>query len=87
MGETSLDRVVLEYQRPDLFIAGDEEASPWVPFGDDAFIRHLAFDVRNNSFTNVLWVKAGGRLGRHRHRGPVSGYVLEGSSCATTRTG
>ena len=79
MSESSLDRVVREYQRPDLFIAGDDEASPWVPFGDDALIRHLAFDVRNNSFTNVLWVKAGGKLGRHRHRGPVSGYVLEGS--------
>lgn len=26
---------MLEYQRPDLFIAGTEEASPWVPFGDN----------------------------------------------------
>ena len=36
--QTSLDRVVREYQRPDLFIAGSEEASPWVPFGDKAHI-------------------------------------------------
>lgn len=27
----------------------------------------------------MLWVGAGGSLGRHRHRGPVTGYVLEGS--------
>lgn len=27
----------------------------------------------------MLWVQAGGELGRHRHPGPVSGYVLEGS--------
>ena len=77
--QSSLDRIVREYQRPDLFIPGDEEASPWVPFGDKAYIRHLAFDVRNNSFTNMLWVEGGGMLGRHKHRGPVSGFVLEGS--------
>ena len=76
---TSLDRVVREYQRPDLFIAGSEDASPWVPFGDKAYIRHLAFDVRSNSFTNILWAEGGGMLGRHKHRGPVSGFVLEGS--------
>ncbi len=35
--------------------------------------------MRNNSFTNILWVEGGGKLGRHRHRGPVSGFVLEGS--------
>jgi hypothetical protein len=77
--ETSLDRVVREYQRPDLFVAGTEEASPWVPFGDQAYIRHLSFDVRTNSMSNVLWVEGGGMLGRHKHRGPVSGFVLEGS--------
>jgi quercetin dioxygenase-like cupin family protein len=30
-------------------------------------------------YANVLWVKKGGSLGRHRHRGRVFGYTLEGS--------
>jgi len=30
-------------------------------------------------YANVLWVKSGGMLGRHRHRGRVFGYTLEGS--------
>jgi hypothetical protein len=35
--------------------------------------------VRNNSFANILWVKKGGHLGTHRHRGFVSAITLEGS--------
>jgi 2,4'-dihydroxyacetophenone dioxygenase len=61
------------------FIGASESDSPWVPYGDSAAIRHLAFDVRNNSYANILWVKAGGHLGTHRHRGFVSAITLEGS--------
>ena len=50
-----------------------------MPFVPNVFIKHLTFDVRGSSAANVLWVQEGGTLGRHRHRGPVSGYVLEGS--------
>lgn len=55
------------------------EDSPWVPFGDNAAIRHLAFDVRNNIASNILWVKSGGVIGTHRHRGTVVMVCLEGS--------
>ena len=61
------------------YVGASETESPWVPFGDTAFIRHLAFDVRNNSYCNILWVKGGGWLGTHRHHGQVSAMVLEGS--------
>ncbi len=76
----SLDAVVRDYAFPDIHIGSSEEESPWVPFqGNTTFIRHLAFDVRSNMYANVLWVKKGGSLGRHRHRGRVFGYTLEGS--------
>ena len=61
------------------YVSSSETDSPWVPFGDVAYIRHLAFDVRNNSYCNILWVKGGGWLGTHRHHGQVSAMVLEGS--------
>ena len=78
--KSSLESVLREYAFPDVHIGGTEEESPWVPFkGDTTFIRHLAFDVRTNMYANVLWVKKGGMLGRHRHRGRVFGYTLEGS--------
>ncbi len=51
----------------------------YVPFKDGVFIRLLAFDVRNNLYANVLWVRQGGLLGRHRHRGRIFACTLEGS--------
>ncbi|HXW93792.1 MAG TPA: 2,4'-dihydroxyacetophenone dioxygenase family protein [Terriglobales bacterium] len=77
--KSGLDAVVREYAFPDVHIGGGEDESPWVPFKENVFIRHLVFDVRNNFYANVLWVQKGGSLGRHRHRGRVFGYTLEGS--------
>ena len=74
-----LDSVYREYGRPDVHIGAAEVESPYVPFKPNVFIRHLAFDVRNNYYVNILWVTKGGMLGRHRHRGPVTACTLEGS--------
>lgn len=76
---SSLDAITRDYARPDVHLGAGEEESPWVPFRENVYIRHLAFDVRTNSYANLLWVKKGGMLGRHRHRGPVLACVLEGS--------
>ena len=56
------------------------EESPWVPFGDKAAIRHLAFDTRSNTFSNILWIKKAGVIGTHKHRGTVVMVCLEGSA-------
>jgi len=77
--KAALDAVVHEYGVADLHIGESEQESPWIPFRENVFIRHLAFDVRMSMFANVLWVKQGGMLGRHRHRGRVFAYTLEGS--------
>jgi 2,4'-dihydroxyacetophenone dioxygenase len=77
--KSTLASVIQEYGRPDIHIGAGEDESPYVPFKENVFIRHLAFDVRTNSFANILWVKKGGMLGRHRHRGPISACTLEGS--------
>jgi hypothetical protein len=61
------------------FVGASEAESPWVPFGPGAAIRHLAFDVRRNAFSNVLWVKSKGVVGTHKHRGTVVMFCLEGS--------
>lgn len=75
----SIDAVVQKYAFPDIHVGAGEDESPWVPFKPSVFIRHLSFDVRTNMYANVLWVKAGGMLGRHRHRGRVFAYTLEGT--------
>lgn len=71
--------VIREFGKEGAYITARDELNPWVPFGESAAIKHLAFDVRNNSAANILWVKGGGRIGTHRHRGPVSAITLEGS--------
>lgn len=53
--------------------------SPWVPFGPNAFVKHLAFDVRQNLFSNILWVTGPGAIGTHLHRGTIMMVCLEGS--------
>jgi len=62
------------------FVGADETDSPWVPFGDNAAIKHLAFDVRNNIYSNILWMKGPSVIGTHKHRGFVVMMCLEGSA-------
>lgn len=85
LAQGSLAQVEEAYSRPDIHLGSGEDESPWIPLADSsatengAFLRMLFFDVRTNSFAVVLWVKGGAVIGRHRHRGTVDGYVLEGS--------
>lgn len=53
--------------------------TPWVPWGENAAIKFLAFDVRRNLFSTILWVKGPGVIGTHLHRGTIMMVVLEGS--------
>lgn len=61
------------------FVGTTELDSPWVPFGDNAAIRHLAFDPHHNVYSNVLWIKSAGVIGTHKHRGTVVMMCQEGS--------
>src|SRR6202012_5644793 len=72
--------VISRHAVPGTFVGASEQESPWVPFGDNAAIRHLGFDVRKNIFSNVLWIKSAGVIGTHKHRGTVIMVCLEGSA-------
>src|SRR5256885_14444657 len=70
--------VIQRHAVPGTFVGPSEQESPWVPFGTNAAIRHLAFDVRHNIFSNILWIKSKGVVGTHKHRGTVVMICLEG---------
>ena len=55
--------VIARHGLPGSFVGPTEQESPWIPFGDKAALRHLAFDVRRNRFSNVLWIKNAGVIG------------------------
>lgn len=57
----------------------NEAESQYHPWIGDVWLKPLRFDVRNNLYVTILWSKGPGGLGRHRHRGAVSAFTLEGS--------
>ena len=62
------------------FVDIAEKDSPWVPFGENAAIKHLLFDTRHNVYSNILWMKGPSVIGTHKHRGYVVMMCLEGSA-------
>ena len=66
-----------QYGVPDIYL--NEAESVFHPWVGDVWLKPLRFDVRNNLYVTILWSKGPGGLGRHRHRGPVSAFTLEGS--------
>jgi hypothetical protein len=71
--------LIKKYGSEGTYVGASEEESPWVPFGDNAAIRHLAFDVKQNVYCNILWIKGPGVIGTHKHRGMVWAVGIEGS--------
>ena len=71
--------LIKKYGSEGTYVGASEAESPWVPFGDNAAIRHLAFDVKQNVYCNILWIKGPGVIGTHKHRGMVWAVGIEGS--------
>ena len=77
--EKRIDKVRDEYALVEGHFDTSEETSPWIPFGPNIWLRHLSFDIRNNTSVHIMRADKGGSLGRHRHRAVVTGYILSGS--------
>jgi hypothetical protein len=50
----------------------------WVPQAESVWFRPLLFNTTVGSWCNLLRVRRSGILSRHRHPGPVYGYVIRG---------
>ena len=51
----------------------------WVPQAPSVWFRPLMFNTVQGGWCNLLRVTRSGVLSRHRHPGPVHGYVIKGS--------
>ena len=77
---TSLQQVVRDYQVQDAYLAADDAASPWMPYGSpDVLTRYLSFDTRNGRTHAMLKCNTSGAVGTHRHRGKITAYTISGS--------
>lgn len=50
----------------------------WAQQTSDVWFRPLMLDTVNGGWCNLLRVRKAGVLSRHRHPGPVHGYVIKG---------
>jgi len=74
---STLDEVLPAFNAPDLQISADD--LPWVPNGQGLFFKPLLFAPAEGWWVNLVRVERGGGVSRHRHLGPVRGYVLQGA--------
>ena len=51
----------------------------WVPQAKDVWFRPLMLNTVAGGWCNLLRVRKAGVLSRHRHPGPVHGYVIKGA--------
>ena len=65
--------------RPELVVREPDDERVWIELEPNVSFRPLFFDLNSGSHGEVLRVRRGGVLSRHRHPSPVHGYVLKGS--------
>lgn len=63
---------------PELVVKPVTDERVWVLLEPNVWFRPLFFDMNNGSHGEVLRVRRGGVLSRHRHPTPVHGFVLKG---------
>jgi len=64
--------------KPELVGLPNDDERLWVPIEPNVWFRPLFFDMTTGSHCEILRVKRGGILSRHRHPTPVHGMVLKG---------
>jgi quercetin dioxygenase-like cupin family protein len=60
-------------------VAVPEDERVWVPQAANVWFRPLLLNTVQGMWCNLLRVTRSGVLSRHRHPGPVHGYVIKGS--------
>jgi quercetin dioxygenase-like cupin family protein len=60
-------------------VAVPDDERVWVPQAKDVWFRPLLLNTVAGGWCNLLRVRKAGVLSRHRHPGPVHGYVIKGS--------
>jgi quercetin dioxygenase-like cupin family protein len=64
--------------RPELVVPDIEDERIWVELEPNVWTRPLYFDMNSGGHCEVLRVRRGGVLSKHRHPSPVHGFVLKG---------
>jgi quercetin dioxygenase-like cupin family protein len=77
---TAFDPPVLGHlgMRPELVVLPVTDERVWIELEPSVWFRPLFFDMNTGAHGEVLRVRKGGVLSRHRHPSPVHGFVIRG---------
>ena len=64
--------------KPELVVPTPSDERVWVEIEPNVWFRPLFFDMNSGAHGEVLRVRKGGVLSRHRHPSPVHGFVISG---------
>lgn len=64
--------------RPELVVAPVSDERVWLEIEPLVWLRPLFFDMNTGAHGEVLRVRKGGVLSRHKHPSPVHGFVIKG---------
>jgi len=67
---------VRKYGAPDVYINADEAG--WHPWVNGLMIKPYRYETMNGTSVFVLWAPKATVLGKHRHRGVVTGVTVQG---------
>jgi 2,4'-dihydroxyacetophenone dioxygenase len=77
MSNIDLNKFTEMFGLPDQAI--DSNDIPWVPQGPRSWFKPLRFDLSTGKWINLLKVRPGGAVNRHRHSGgQVMAYTVQG---------
>jgi 2,4'-dihydroxyacetophenone dioxygenase len=74
---TQIDRLLASHRAPERAINAEE--LPWIPASEHSRSKILRIDLTHGQWMEIFQVDPGAEYTRHRHGGPVVGFVLEGS--------
>ena len=65
-------------QKPEMVVYDTDDERMWIELEPNIFFRPLMFDMVTGAHCELLKVRGGGVVGRHRHTSPVHGFVIKG---------
>lgn len=79
-GFMGFDHPVLAHlgQKPEMVVYDSNDERMWIELEPNVFFRPLMFDMVTGAHCELLKVRRGGVLSRHRHTAAVHGFVIKG---------
>ena len=66
-----------KFGMPDHYLSTDDTL--WYHWQGDIYVKPIRFEAKTGTYVIALKCSVDADLGKHRHRGPVTGYTVKGA--------